>query len=388
MEQLPVSEVLPGLYRAVLDAVARLEAHGRRREAGAIRAEATATYSKAWNSAAEGRLRTLRTRADRIIERSAPHRSEGRRATISSDRPGEDHHGLTLARLVPMDTSTAAQVLDPGLTGQDARPVDGVDNGYLAGYRVRFDEAAPDGNLRTSALLRYAQDIAWRHSEQLGFDRAWYRDRGLGWVVRGVELELAAPIPLGTTLRVSTAVVGHRRIWARRLGECRFADGRLAARITTDWVLLDARGRIVRIPDDFGVAFANPEVKSEILRVPAETAAPAARHSLTVRPSDLDPIDHVNNAVYVDWLEEAIEAIGWTGGDSGGESDGELGGRETAAGSAPGTLRIEYLSSAARGEAIEIDLFGSPDAWRGRIGRADGLELVRAARDLSRSSTG
>ena len=278
-----------------------------------------------------------------------------------------------------MDTSTAAQALDPGLTGQEARPDEGVDNGYLAGYRVRFDEAAPDGNLRTSALLRYAQDIAWRHSEQLGFDRAWYQERGLGWVVRGVELEIAAPIPLGTTLRLSTAVVGHRRIWARRLGECRFADGRLAARVTTDWVLLDARGRIVRIPDDFGVAFANPEVKSEILRVPVEAGEPAAGHRLTVRPSDLDPIDHVNNAVYVDWLEEAIEAAGWTDGSSG---------AATAAGSTPGTLHIEYLASAARGEAIEVALFGAADGWRARIGRADGLELVRAARDLSRPSSG
>ncbi|HET9851529.1 MAG TPA: acyl-ACP thioesterase domain-containing protein [Candidatus Limnocylindrales bacterium] len=275
------------------------------------------------------------------------------------------------------------QILDPGLTGQDARPVDGVDNGYLAGYRVRFDEAGPDGNLRTSVLLRYAQDIAWRHSEQLGFDREWYASRGLGWVVRGVELDLAAPIPMGTTLRISTAVVGHRRIWARRLGECRFADGRLAARITTDWVLLDARGRIVRIPDDFGVAFANPEVRSEILRLPADAAEPLARHRLTVRPSDLDPIDHVNNAVYVDWLEEAIEAAGWSSSSA---ASGAASG--AACGAAPGTLRIEYLASAARGDAIEVQLYGAAHAWRARIRRADGLDLVRAARDLSRSPSG
>jgi len=276
-----------------------------------------------------------------------------------------------------MDAPTPSQALDPGITGQDARPVAGIDNGYLAGYRVRFDEAGPDGNLRTSALLRYAQDIAWRHSEHLGFDREWYRERGLGWVVRGVELELDAPIPLGTTLRVSTAVVGHRRIWARRLGECRFADGRLAARVTTDWVLLDGRGRVVRIPDDFGVAFTNPEVRSEILRVPADDDGPAARHRLTVRPSDLDPIDHVNNAVYVDWLEEAIEAAGWA------PPTGAQG-----AGASPGSLRIEYLASAARGDAIEVDLYGGAESWRARIGRSDGLELVRAARDLSRSRSG
>jgi acyl-ACP thioesterase len=273
-----------------------------------------------------------------------------------------------------VELASGLEPLDPGLTGRDARPVEGIDNGYLAAYRVRFDEAAPDGNLRASALLRYAQDVAWRHSERLGFDRAWYQERGLGWVVRGVELELAAPIPLGTTLRVSTAVVGHRRIWARRLGECRFADGRLAARVTTDWVLLDGRGRVVRIPDDFGVAFTNPEVRSEILRLPPERGEPLASHALAVRPSDLDPVDHVNNAVYVDWLEEAVESLGWSGVAGG------------AVGPAPGTLRIEYLASAARGDRVAVDLFGSAAAWRARIARSDGPELVRAARDLSRSS--
>jgi hypothetical protein len=72
MEQLPVSEVLPGRYRAVLDAVARLEAIGRRRDAATIRAAATAAYSRAWNAAAERRLRSLRERADRILESRRP----------------------------------------------------------------------------------------------------------------------------------------------------------------------------------------------------------------------------------------------------------------------------------------------------------------------------
>ena len=255
-----------------------------------------------------------------------------------------------------------AQVFDPGLAGQQARPVEGIDNGYLAGYRVRFDEAGPDGRMRTSALLRYAQDVAWRHSEALGFGRGWYAQRGLGWVVRGVGLELHEPIRMGGTLRVSTAVVGHRRIWARRLGECRLADGRLAARVTTDWVLLDARNRVVRIPDDFGVAFMNPEIKGEILRVPMPDGTPSSSARLNVRPSDLDPLDHVNNAVYVDWLEEALEAAGW--------------GRSAAA--RPRTLRLEYLASAERGNAVDVELHGGIDDWLARIRRSDGTELLRA----------
>ena len=261
-----------------------------------------------------------------------------------------------------MDVHAPATTLDPGLTGQSARPVAGIDNGYLAGYRVRFDEAGANGLLRTSALLRYAQDVAWRHSEQLGFDRAWYQSRGLGWVVRGCELEVREPIPIGHTLRVSTAVVGHRRIWARRLGECRLADGRPAATVTTDWVLLDARNRVVRIPADFGVAFTNPEVRSEILRVEAPAGAPAAVIELRVRPSDLDPLDHVNNAVYVDWLEEALETAGWT----------------QAAAALPRSYRLEYLAPAARADRVEVALYGTAGAWTATIRREDGADLVRA----------
>lgn len=262
----------------------------------------------------------------------------------------------------------APRPLDPGLVGAPDRPVAGIENGYVAGYRVRFDEAGPDGRMRTSALLRYAQDVAWRHSEFLGFDRPWYAERGLAWVVRAVELEVLGPVPMGHTLRVSTAVVGHRRIWARRRGECRLADGAVAATVTTDWVLLDARGRIVRIPPEFGVVFSNPEVSSDISRVEAVPApADCATLAIRVRPQDLDPMDHVNNAVYLDWLEEALGAAG---------RDATRDDGATAA--LPRSIRLEYLASAAPGDDVLIRTWADGGSWHARIGRADGVEFVRA----------
>jgi len=253
--------------------------------------------------------------------------------------------------------------LDPGLVGGPARPVPGIDNGYMAGYRVRFDEAGADGRIRTSALLRYAQDVAWRHSEDLGFDRRWYTERGRWWVVRALELEVLAPISMGRTLRLSTAVIGHRRIWARRLGECRLADGSLVAAVNTDWVILDARGRLVRIPEDFGLSFSNPELPGEILRVDqGEPPADGARLEIRVRPQDLDPMGHVNNAAYLDWIEEVLLAAG----------------RDDAVAALPRRLRLEYRASAEPGDSLVAIAWDGPAGWNVRILRADGAELVRA----------
>jgi hypothetical protein len=87
VEQQSVAEVLPVLYRAVLDAVAELEALGHRREAGRIRADATRAYSTAWNQAAAHRLQSLRVRAIRVAD---DRRGHGRAAVLEAVRRKAD----------------------------------------------------------------------------------------------------------------------------------------------------------------------------------------------------------------------------------------------------------------------------------------------------------
>ena len=160
--------------------------------------------------------------------------------------------------------------------------------------------------------------------------------------------------------RRSSAIGGSGR------GGSASAGSRTAAwprRVTTDWVLLDSRNRVVRIPADFGLAFTNPEIHSEIIRVPAPGGAPARAIDVRVRVSELDPLDHVNNAAYVDWLDEALHAAGWG-----------------AATRLPRTVRIEYLASAERGDDVTVELRGDATQWAALIKRSDGLELVRACR--------
>ena len=80
MNELSVAEIMPVLYRGVLDSVAALEARNGRREAARIRAEATRVYSRAWNLDAAQRLRVLCERASRAA--TAPVLRRTRYATV------------------------------------------------------------------------------------------------------------------------------------------------------------------------------------------------------------------------------------------------------------------------------------------------------------------
>jgi acyl-ACP thioesterase len=233
-------------------------------------------------------------------------------------------------------------------------------------YRVRFDEAGPNGLLRASGLLRYAQDIAWMHSEALGFDRAWYRERDLAWLVRAAEVNVTAGIPMGATAAVTTEVVGYRKVWARRRAEFQL-NGVHAASVLTDWVLVDGRGRLTRLPDVFAERFPGSVALDGLLRVALPPAPEAARRrSFAVRPHELDPMDHVNNAVYLDWLEESILAIGPAGA--------------AAVDAVPRVYRLEYAASAEPGSTVETVTWPDGTGWAERQSAA-GTELLRARLD-------
>lgn len=212
-----------------------------------------------------------------------------------------------MSDLLAADRPSAPPVHDPA-TNRYAPPSE-TERRTSSIYRVRFDEAGPDGIARASAYLRFAQDLAWLHSERRGFGRTWYRDRGLAWVVRAIDLTIQTPLPTGAAMIATTEVIGGRRVMARRHCDLRAeADGSPIATVVTDWVMTTTAGLPTRVPDAFPIAFGVPLGSFQPIRVdPGEPPAGESRRSFEVRLHELDPMGHVNNAVYVDWLDEAID---------------------------------------------------------------------------------
>ena len=87
---------------------------------------------------------------------------------------------------------------------------------------------------------------------------------------------------------------------------------------------------------------------------PPDGAPRTSRFS--VRAHELDPMGHVNNAVYLDWAEEAVRGAGDRAA--------------ATVGAVPRRWQLEYLGAAAPAAAVRTTTWAEPSGWACRIADA------------------
>lgn len=188
-------------------------------------------------------------------------------------------------------------------------------------FRVRQDECDLYGHLNNAVYLRYFQEAAFRASEAVGFGPRRFETRESLWLIRETFIEYLKPVQYGETLQVKTWIEGFRRVIARRRYEARSEEEDLVCQAYTDWVYLDGKTQRPRaIPEEMRRAFFSGRDPQELpprTPFPRPSALPEKpfKSQRQVRWNDLDPLGHVNNAVYLTYAEDcAVElsaAYGW-----------------------------------------------------------------------------
>jgi acyl-CoA thioester hydrolase len=194
---------------------------------------------------------------------------------------------------------------------------------HVKTFTVRHYECSADGRLAQPYYVRYMQEAAFEASGAAGYGLERYERMGQHWLVRQTEIEfLGRTAAYGEKVQVKTWVADFRRVRSRRVYELRLSNpGTMLARASTDWVFLDGTtGRPAPIPQEMIDAFypegpptqAMPRPPFPVPRRAPEQAFHLARR---VEWRDIDPAGHVNNAVYVAYVDDAtrqlLASAGW-----------------------------------------------------------------------------
>jgi acyl-ACP thioesterase len=155
--------------------------------------------------------------------------------------------------------------------------------------RVRLGDVTASGRLRLDALARYLQDVADDDVEEVGLVGVW--------VLRRLALALGELPRFRDDVELTTFCSGAGRRFAERR-TIAVVDGRVAAEAVALWVYVDDAGRPAPIRDRFfdlyGGAAGTRRVTSRLRHPPPPPGCD--RRPWPLRVTDVDVVDHVNNA--------------------------------------------------------------------------------------------
>jgi acyl-CoA thioester hydrolase len=187
-------------------------------------------------------------------------------------------------------------------------------------FRVRHYECDLLGHVNNAVYQHYLEQTAIEAAADAGYSMTWHAERGVAWVVRRITLEYLRPAGSGDVLDITTWVSSWGRTHSQReYAAVRRSDGLPIVNASADWVFVDrATGRPTRIPVDLADIFGgDTRCATRPYPLPEKGLdAGAFRWRHRVARYEVDFMQHVNNAAYLNWFEEAkfraADEAGWT----------------------------------------------------------------------------
>lgn len=165
------------------------------------------------------------------------------------------------------------------------------------------------GRVKPSQILFFAQDAATSHCAQIGMDWDTMAEKGLFWAVTRTRVQIHRLPRLGQTVTVETWPMTNTRVAYPRAMTMYDENGEVLLQTVSLWVLMDMNKRSMVLPARSGLDFVGQDRGGE-LAVPAglvPCGADSARFR-TVAYTDLDVNGHLNNARYMDWVDDLTDS--------------------------------------------------------------------------------
>jgi acyl-CoA thioester hydrolase len=178
---------------------------------------------------------------------------------------------------------------------------------------VRSYELNRFGYVSPATFLNYLEETAVRASAEAGYDNEWYEANDALWIIRQMTLRQFNPVTYDDELQFRSWVSDWRRVRSHREYDItRVRDEARVLRARADWIFINRRKmRPQRLFPQFETDFDPWYDSQEDLTITLDNqqSFTPRTHYTTVRRAaehELDRVDHVNNAVYLRWIEDAF----------------------------------------------------------------------------------
>ncbi len=176
--------------------------------------------------------------------------------------------------------------------------------------KINYYESDREHKLKLSSLINHLQEVAIKHSEQVGLGAGELQNRGIAWVLQKIGLQISEYPQYSDQIKVVTWARGTRGYKAYRDFLVYSGDTQIVA-ASSVWFCLDIhRKRIRRIPNEFeniytiepdaalGDELENWTIDDQFI--------PKFSCDLTTRSADYDSNGHINNAIYFDFVDTLL----------------------------------------------------------------------------------
>jgi len=172
-------------------------------------------------------------------------------------------------------------------------------------YLIASYEVDTEGKTPLTSLCKLMQETAYNHAEHLGFGYHQLKEQNLFWVLSRMLIKIYRYPKWGERIKLRTWPTGIERLFAYRDFRLMDEQGETIGAASSAWLILDMVKHRPQRPDELRTKIDTLPDPPILKERPAKIAN--LTHSLTgdffsVRYSDLDLYDHVNNAKYIEWI--------------------------------------------------------------------------------------
>ena len=178
-------------------------------------------------------------------------------------------------------------------------------------YKIGSYHTDDSGHLFIYQLLNFLQDTAHNHADGAGYGQKQLVDQDLFWVLSRLTIEISSLPKQGDEIILSTWVKSIRGAISEREFSISH-NGQILINASSLWFSVAGEShKPARLPEKYSdlmilnTTYATSQGCEKVVASGSEQNK-SEGISVTARYSDIDMVDHVNNATYVRWMMDEM----------------------------------------------------------------------------------